>query len=87
MHSHALTAEQATAIDTARTGVYLLTGRYDRLALTGGSQEFADAINAAHFEIGEGLGQFQPSENPEVFMEALNPVLDEIATKYPDRPR
>jgi pimeloyl-ACP methyl ester carboxylesterase len=84
MHGHDLTAEQASTIDTAKTGVYLFTGEYDRLALTGGSQELASAIPGSHFEISPGTGHFQPSENPDALMVTLDPILDEIAVKYPD---
>ncbi|MGW0176758.1 alpha/beta fold hydrolase [Rhodococcus sp. NPDC003322] len=84
MHDHDLTAEQASTIDTAQTGVYLLTGEYDPLALSGLSKKLADAVSGSQFEINTDIGHFGPSENPDGFMEALNPVLDEIAAKYPN---
>lgn len=84
MHDHILTAEQAAEIDTASTGVYVLTGEYDPLARTGASQQLADAIPGAHFEVNDGLGHFGPSENPGAFLSALRPVLNEIVATYPD---
>lgn len=83
MNDHTLTAEQANTIDTSKTGVYLLTGEYDPLALSGSSQLLADAVEGAHFEINAGLGHFGPCENPEVFLDAVRPVLNDIAVKYP----
>lgn len=84
MHDHDLTAEQAATIDTSKTGVYLLTGEYDPLALSGLSQKLADAIDGAHFEINADLGHFGPSENPTAFLTALRPVLDEVAASHPN---
>jgi pimeloyl-ACP methyl ester carboxylesterase len=83
MNDHTLTAEEAGTIDTSKTGVYVLTGEYDPLALNGSSQLLADAVEGCHFEMNTGIGHFGPSENPEVFLELVWPVLDEIAQKYP----
>lgn len=83
MQDHDLTAEQAAAIDTQQTGVYLLTGEYDALARSGGSKALADAIGGSSLQITEGIGHFGPSENPALFMEALTPVLNDIADRYP----
>ncbi|WP_220454424.1 alpha/beta fold hydrolase [Nocardioides immobilis] len=84
MRDHVLTAEQAATIDTALTGVYLLTGEYDPLAMSGLSQRLADAVPGSHFEINEAIGHFGPAENPEAFWAAVEPVLEEIALKFPN---
>lgn len=78
---HDLTAEQASTIDTSKVGVYLITGEYDGLALDGGSQRLADAIEGSRLIIAPGLGHFGPSEHPEATKDVLLPVLQEIATK------
>ncbi|MFC9978437.1 alpha/beta fold hydrolase [Gordonia sp. NPDC127522] len=79
MQDHDLTAEQAAEIDTEKTSVYLLTGEYDALAITGGSKRLAEAIDGVHFEVNPGAGHFGPSENPVAFTQTLDPVLTEIA--------
>ena len=82
LHGHDLTAEQARQIDTSRVDVYLLTGEYDPLALNGGSEKLAACISGSHFQLIPGAGHFAPSDNPEAFKAALDPVMKEIAAKY-----
>jgi pimeloyl-ACP methyl ester carboxylesterase len=76
---HDLTPEQAQQIDTAKVGVYLLTGEYDFLATDEGTAALARNIPGSYFKVIPGLGHFGPSENPEDFKPALLPVLEEIA--------
>ena len=78
---HDLTAEQARQIDTDKVGVYLLTGEYDPLAISGGTKELAACIPAAKYQIIPGAGHFGPSENPRDFKSVLGPVLKEIAAR------
>jgi pimeloyl-ACP methyl ester carboxylesterase len=81
-HGHDLTADQARQIDTSKVDVYLLTGEYDPLALNGGSKKLAACIAGSHFQLIPGAGHFAPSDNPDEFKAALDPVLKEIAAKY-----
>jgi pimeloyl-ACP methyl ester carboxylesterase len=68
----------ASQIDTARIPVYLLTGEYDPLNAPDGTAELARQVPGARFQLVEGMGHFGASENPEQFIKALRPVLDEI---------
>jgi pimeloyl-ACP methyl ester carboxylesterase len=79
---HNLTAEQARRIDTAKVGVYLLTGEYDPLNTEFGTPALAREIPGATYRLIPGAGHFGPSENAEDFKAALGPVLAEIAEKY-----
>jgi pimeloyl-ACP methyl ester carboxylesterase len=79
---HDLTAEQARTIDTAKVGVYLLTGEYDVLAADNGTPELARNITGSFYEMIPGMGHFGPAEHPEAFKKALLPVFDDIVAKY-----
>ena len=68
----------AAKIDTARIPMYLLTGEYDPLNTPDGTAELARQVRGAKFQLVEGMGHFGASENPEQFIKALRPVLDEI---------
>ena len=70
--------EQIGRIDTSVAPVYLLTGEYDYSASPKAAQEAADRIKGAKLTIMEKLGHFPMSENPELFLRYLRPVLDEI---------
>lgn len=76
---HDLTAEQAAQIDAKKVAVYLVTGEYDGLAVDGGSQRLADAIQGSHFVIAPNIGHFGPSENPEGTKAALLPIFHQVA--------
>ena len=76
---HDLTEEQASQIDTSKVAVYLITGEYDALAISGESERLAKAIRGSHFMVVPDLGHFGPSENPEGTKAALLPILQEIA--------
>ena len=66
------------SIDTNTVGVHLLTGEYDTSATVELSQEAHDAIPGSTFEVMAGMGHFPMSENPELFVTHLLPVLDQI---------
>jgi pimeloyl-ACP methyl ester carboxylesterase len=76
---HDLTEAEARTIDTSKVAVYLLTGEYDPLAGDDGTARLAHAIAGARFQLLPGIGHFGPAENPEDFLPALLPVLEEVA--------
>ena len=59
--------------------VYLLTGEYDLSATPALTTELARLIRPRHVEVMHGLGHFPMSENPQVFLGYLRPVLERIA--------
>jgi pimeloyl-ACP methyl ester carboxylesterase len=74
---HDLTNE-ASAIDTTKIGVHLLTGEYDASATIEHGQAVHDAIAGSTFAVMDGVGHFPMAENPEAFLTHLLPVLDGI---------
>jgi pimeloyl-ACP methyl ester carboxylesterase len=68
-------------IDTAKIPMYLLTGEYDPLNTPDGTAELARQVPGAKFELVEGMGHFGASENPEQFIKALRPVLEDILAR------
>ena len=74
---HDLTNE-AAAIDTRRTAVYVLSGEYDWSATPALSQAAAASIPGAEFVFMPGLGHFPMAENPEAFRAHLVPVLEKV---------
>ena len=68
----------AEQIDTSECPLYLLTGEYDVSATPAMTQELADLVGAHYFEVMKGLGHFPMSENPELFMSYLSPILEQI---------
>jgi pimeloyl-ACP methyl ester carboxylesterase len=77
---HDLTNE-AAAIDTRRTSVYVLSGEYDWSATPALSRALADAVPGAEFVLMRGLGHFPMAENPEGFRAHLVPVLEKILAR------
>ena len=71
-------SELAETIDTRRCPVYLLTGDYDWATPPEMSEELAKRIPGASYRTLPGLGHFPASENPEGFLAAIRPVLEEI---------
>ncbi|HEX3883988.1 MAG TPA: alpha/beta hydrolase [Stellaceae bacterium] len=68
-------------IDTARTPLYLLSGEYDYSATTDDMLAVAKAVPGAKATVMRRLGHFPTSENPELFLSYIEPVLAEIAAK------
>ncbi|MDG2277832.1 MAG: alpha/beta hydrolase [Pseudomonadales bacterium] len=68
----------AEQIDTSRCPLYLLTGEYDVSATPEMTKELAELVGAQHFEVMKGMGHFPMSENPNLFMSYLKPILSEI---------
>ncbi|MEX0784782.1 MAG: alpha/beta hydrolase [Dehalococcoidia bacterium] len=71
--------EEAAAIDASRCPVYLLSAEYDYSGTPAHGQAAHEAIPGSTWEVMEGVGHFPMSENPEVFIEYLRPVLDRIS--------
>ena len=67
--------ERVQRIDTRRCPVTMLTGEYDFSCTPEASRSTAAKIPGAEFQMMEGLGHFPMTENPEVFLDYLRPVL------------
>ncbi len=65
-------------IDRHKCPLYLLTGEYDLSATPEMAAELAREVHAEHFEVMKSLGHFPMSENPELFLTYLRPVLDKV---------
>ena len=70
--------EAVTAIDTAVSPLYMLTGEYDFSCTTEDSRATAERIPGARFQAMRELGHFPMSEHPEQFRGYILPILDEI---------
>ncbi|MGE5596851.1 MAG: alpha/beta fold hydrolase [Hyphomicrobiales bacterium] len=70
--------EEAAKIDTSRCAVHLLTGEYDYSATVAHGKAAHEAIPGSTFAEMPGVGHFPMSENPEVFVQHLLRVLDQI---------
>ncbi|WP_445620215.1 alpha/beta fold hydrolase [Kushneria sp. Sum13] len=78
---HDLTVEQASAIDTNKCMLYLLTGEYDPNTSPADTQAIADVVSGAKFWTMEKLGHFPVTEDYEAFREYLLPILEEITQR------
>src|SRR2546423_15177797 len=65
-------------IDTAQCPLYLLTGEYDYSCTPEDTLAVARAVPGAQVTIMKELGHFPMSENPELFLSYLAPVLGKI---------
>jgi len=74
-------SNEARAIDTRRTSVYVLSGEYDWSATPALSRALADEIPGAEFVLMRGLGHFPMAENPAGFRAHLVPVLEKILAR------
>ena len=68
-------------IDTATCPLYLLTGEYDYSCTPEDTLAVARAVPGAKVTIMKELGHFPMSENPDLFLSYLEPVLAEIARR------
>ena len=66
-------------IDTARCGLWLLTGEYDYSCTPKDTEFLGQAIAGSHWQIMKGMGHFPMSEDPARFLEYLRPVLGQAA--------
>lgn len=74
--------EEAARIDTNRCSVDILNGEYDWSGTPELGAELAAMIPGARYRTMKGLGHFPMSENPEVFLREIKPVLGRIADRY-----
>jgi pimeloyl-ACP methyl ester carboxylesterase len=70
---------QLRQLDTKICPLYLLTGDYDYSATVERTREVLAQVPGAKFQVMPNLGHFPMSENPELFLSYLRPVLHEIA--------
>jgi pimeloyl-ACP methyl ester carboxylesterase len=68
-------------IDTSTCPLYLLTGEYDYSCTPEDTLAVASAVPGAKVTIMKNLGHFPMSEDPELFLSYLEPVLSEIADR------
>ena len=70
---------QLRGLDTKICPLYLLTGDYDYSATVERTREVLAQVPGAKFQVMPNLGHFPMSENPDLFLSYLRPVLQEIA--------
>jgi pimeloyl-ACP methyl ester carboxylesterase len=70
---------QLRGLDTKICPLYLLTGDYDYSATVERTKEVLAQVPGAKFQVMPNLGHFPMSENPDLFLSYLRPVLQEIA--------
>lgn len=72
---------RATAgeIDTNNVGVHILSGEYDYSGRSEFGRAAHEAIAGSTWAEMTGVGHFPMSENPEVFVRYLTPILDQLA--------
>jgi len=68
-------------IDTSLCPLYLLTGEYDYSCSPEDTRAVARAVPGAQVTIMRRLGHFPTSENPDLFLSYIEPVLAEIAAR------
>jgi pimeloyl-ACP methyl ester carboxylesterase len=74
-----LGAADVTPLASGPCPIYLLTGEYDLSATPGLTAKLAHLIKPRHCEVMRGLGHFPMSENAQVFLSYLRPVLERIS--------
>jgi pimeloyl-ACP methyl ester carboxylesterase len=70
-------------IDTSRCPLFLLSGEYDYSCTPEETLAVARSIPGCDVTIMKGLGHFPMSENPQVFLDYLLPVLQKISAIPP----
>jgi pimeloyl-ACP methyl ester carboxylesterase len=70
---------EASAIDTGRVGVHILSGEYDYSGRSELGRAAHEAIRGSTFTEMAGVGHFPMSENPQRFIDYLLPVLEQVA--------
>lgn len=69
----------AGEIDTNRVGVHILSGEYDHSGTSELGRAAHEAIAGSTFTEMSGVGHFPMSENPQVFLSYLKPILQQIS--------
>ena len=72
---------RAPSIDTRVCPLYLLTGEYDYSCTPENTLELERLIPGAKATIMRGVGHFPMSEDPQLFLTHLRPVLTEILAR------
>ena len=72
--------EEAANIDTSQVDVYILSGEYDASGTLEMGMEANAAIAGSKWYRMDNMGHFPMSENPELFIDYITPVLDEISS-------
>jgi len=70
---------RVSRIDTSRCPLFLLSGEYDYSCTPEETLAVARSIRGCDVTIMKGLGHFPMSENPQVFLNYLVPVLEKIS--------
>lgn len=73
--------DRIAKIDTERCPVYMLTGEYDYSCTPEMSLKTARQIPGAKFQVMKGICHFPMSENPELLMDYLKPILNELKAR------
>jgi pimeloyl-ACP methyl ester carboxylesterase len=76
---------EAGKIDTNRVAVHILSGEYDASGTLEHGQAAHAAIAGSSWTAMDGVGHFPMSENPEVFLRYLLPVLETVKMLQSDR--
>jgi pimeloyl-ACP methyl ester carboxylesterase len=74
-----LGAGEVAPLASGSCPIYLLTGEYDLSATPALTAELARLIKPRHFQVMRGLGHFPMSEDPQLFLGYLRPILERIA--------
>jgi pimeloyl-ACP methyl ester carboxylesterase len=74
--------DTAGEIDTRRTPVHILTGEYDASGTLEHGQAAHQAIPGSTWKAMPDVGHFPMSENPDVFLQYLLPVLDQVRSAW-----
>jgi pimeloyl-ACP methyl ester carboxylesterase len=74
--------DEAHKIDTRRTPVHILTGEYDFSSTLEHGQTAHRAIPGSTWSAMPGIGHFPMSENPDLFLQYLLPVLDSVRAAW-----
>lgn len=70
--------DEASRIDTAQVAVHILSGEYDGSGTVEMGIEAHHAIAGSSHTVMQGIGHFPMSENPDVFLNYILPILDQI---------
>lgn len=74
--------DTVSEIDTGKVPLYMLTGEYDYLSTPAQTEATAAKIPGTKMQTMWEIGHFPMSEDHSRFMTYLNPILDEIRSKY-----
>lgn len=70
--------EKAGEIDTSKIAVHILSGEYDTSGTVEMGLEAHQAIAGSTHTVMQGVGHFPMSENPQVFLRYILPILEQV---------